>query len=166
MRYLFLLLSICMPMLLKAQFNQAAANAKPPYLQYPVIPTFKFTLPDGNTITKRDLKRENTLVFVFSVDCDHCKHLTEEVIQNMDKFKKYQILMVTPFQVAQMKEYYEHYNIAKYPNITMVSEPTRQIMYFYDLHFFPGLYIYTAKDKFVKGFEGSAKVDSLLYYLK
>ncbi|WP_291913195.1 thioredoxin domain-containing protein [Chitinophaga sp. CB10] len=165
MRYLFLLLCACMPMLLKAQFNTAASNTKPPYLQYPVIPAFKMTLPDGHVITKNDLRKEKTMVFVFSVDCDHCKHLTEEVLKNIDKFKKYQILMVTPFNVDQMKEYYKQYNIAKYPNIIMASEPTRQIMYFYDLHFFPGLYIYSAKDKFIKGFEGSAKVDSLLYYL-
>ncbi len=164
MRYLFLLLSICMPMLLKAQFNQAPT--KPSYLQYPIIPAFPLTLPDGHVITKKDLKKEKTMVFVFSVECDHCKHLTEELLQNIDKFKNTQILMVTPFQVDQMKEYYNHYNIAKYPNIIMASEPTRQIMYFYDLKFFPGLYIYTAKDKFVHGFEGTAKIDSLVYYLK
>ncbi|WP_143307736.1 peroxiredoxin family protein [Chitinophaga vietnamensis] len=164
MRYLIFALFCCLPALLKAQ--SAPAN-KPSYLQYPVIPAFPLTLPDGHTITKNDLhKREKTMVFVFSVDCDHCKHLTEEVLKNIDKFKKTQILMVTPFKLEQMKEYYDHYKIKDYPNITMASEPTRQIMYFYDLHYFPGLYIYDKKQQFVKGFEGTAKIDSLLYYLK
>lgn len=152
-------------MFLKAQ---TATNppAKPPYLQYPIIPAFPLSLVDGHSITKNDLKRnEKTMVFVFSVDCDHCKHLTEEMLKNMDKFKKTQILMVTPFKVEQMKEYYDQYKIKDYPNITMASEPTRQIMYFYDLHYFPGLYIYNKKQQFVKGFEGTAKIDSLLFYL-
>lgn len=165
MRYLFFVILGCLPAFLMAQ-TPANTNTKPPYLQYPIIPSFPLSLVDGNTITKNDLKKnEKTMVFVFSVDCDHCKHLTEEVLKNIDKFKKTQILMVTPFKVDQMKEYYTQYKIQNYPNIIMASEPTRQIMYFYDLHYFPGLYIYDKKQQFVKGFEGTAKLDSLLFYL-
>lgn len=165
MRYVFLLILGCLPVFLKAQ-KAATPPSKPAYLQYPIIPAFPLTLVDGHSITKSDLKRnEKTMVFIFSVDCDHCKHLTEEVLKNIDKFKKTQILMVTPFKVEQMKEYYDHYKIQNYPNIVMASEPTRQIMYFYDLHYFPGLYIYDKKQQFVKGFEGTAKLDSLLFYL-
>ena len=165
MRYVFFVILSCLPALLKAQ-TSTATSTKPPYLQYPIIPAFPLSLADGHSITKNDLKRnEKTMVFVFSVDCDHCKHLTEEVLKNIDKFKKTQILMVTPFKVEQMKEYYDHYKIQNYPNIIMASEPTRQIMYFYDLHYFPGLYIYNRKQQFVKGFEGTAKLDSLLFYL-
>jgi cytochrome oxidase Cu insertion factor (SCO1/SenC/PrrC family) len=165
MRYVFFVILSCLPVFLKAQ---TATNppTKPPYLQYPIIPAFPLSLVDGHSITKNDLKRnEKTMVFVFSVDCDHCKHLTEEMLKNIDKFKKTQILMVTPFKVEQMKEYYDQYKIRNYPNIIMASEPTRQIMYFYDLHYFPGLYIYDKKQQFVKGFEGTAKLDSLLFYL-
>ncbi|WP_177192416.1 peroxiredoxin family protein [Chitinophaga arvensicola] len=144
----------------------ANSSTKAPYLQYPIIPAFPLSLVDGNTITKNDLKKnEKTMLFIFSVDCDHCKHLTEEVLKNIDKFKKTQIVMITPFKVEQMKEYYDQYKIKNYPNIIMASEPTRQIMYFYDLHYFPGLYIYDKKQQFVKGFEGTAKLDSLLFYL-
>lgn len=165
MRYVFFVILSCLPVFLKAQ-TTANPPAKPPYLQYPIIPAFPLSLVDGHSITKNDLKRnEKTMVFVFSVDCDHCKHLTEEVLKNIDKFKKTQILMVTPFKVEQMKEYYDQYKIKDYPNIIMASEPTRQIMYFYDLHYFPGLYIYDKKQQFVKGFEGTAKIDSLLFYL-
>lgn len=165
MRYLFFIILGCLPAFLMAQ-TPANTNTKAPYLQYPIIPSFPLSLVDGNTITKNDLKKnEKTMVFVFSVDCDHCKHLTEEMLKNIDKFKKTQILMVTPFKVDQMKEYYAQYKIQNYPNIIMASEPTRQIMYFYDLHYFPGLYIYDKKQQFVKGFEGTAKLDSLLFYL-
>jgi peroxiredoxin len=165
MRYVFLVIFSCLPVFLMAQ-TPASSSTKAPYLQYPIIPAFPLSLVDGNTITKNDLKKnEKTMIFIFSVDCDHCKHLTEEVLKNIDKFKKTQIVMITPFKVEQMKEYYDQYKIKNYPNIIMASEPTRQIMYFYDLHYFPGLYIYDKKQQFVKGFEGTAKLDSLLFYL-
>jgi len=73
--------------------------------------------------------------------------------------------MITPFKPDQMKAYYEQYKIKNYPNIIMASEPTRQIMYFYNMHYFPGLYVYNKKQTLVKGFEGSAKLDQLLPYI-
>lgn len=165
MRYVFLVFFCCFYAFSQAQTTPTAPS-KPAYLQYPIVPAFPMTLPDGHVITKNDLKKNvKTLVFVFSVDCDHCKHLTEEVTKNIDKFKDVQILMVTPFKVEQMKEYYEQYKIKNYPNIVMASEPTRQIMYFYDLHYFPGLFIYNKKQQLVKGLEGDVKVDTLLSYL-
>lgn len=168
-RYLFFLCLCCLPTVLPAQTQTSAATTankdKPPYLQYPFIPAFKFTLPDGHVFTKHDLKKNTkTMVFIFSVDCDHCKKLTEEVLQNIAKFKKTQILMITPFKQEQMKEYYNTYKIKDYPNIVMTSEPTRQIMYYYNLHYFPGLFVYDKKQKFVKGFEGTVKLEQLEQY--
>jgi hypothetical protein len=167
-RYLILLCCFCLPFILQAQTKKTVSVPKeqPPYLQYPIVPTFPLTLPDGHVITKNDLKKNvKTIVFVFSVDCDHCKQLTEDMLKNIDKFKKTQILMVTPFQPEQMKVYYNNYNIKNYPNIIMASEPTRQIMYFYDLHYFPGVFVYDKKQQFVKGFEGTVKLDQLQEYL-
>lgn len=165
-RYLIILCLCYLPAFLHAQ-TAAPTEDQPGYLKYPDIPNYQLTLPDNHVITKSDLKRNvNTILIIFSVDCDHCKHLTEELLKNIDKFKKTQILMVTPFPVDQMREYYDTYKIKNYPNIIMASEPSRQIMYFYNLHYFPGLYIYNKKQQFVKGFEGTVKLDSLQAYLK
>ena len=35
------------------------------------------------------------MLMVFSPDCEHCQHETEEIIKNIDQFKKYQIVMAT-----------------------------------------------------------------------
>lgn len=167
-RYLIFFCLIVLPVMLSAQHKHDTApeKDKPPYLEFPFIPAFKLTLPDGKVITKADLKKNTqTMVFIFSVDCDHCKQLTEDLLKNIDKFKKTQVLMITPFQVDQMKEYYNTYKIKNYPNITMVSEPTRQIMYFYNLHYFPGVFVYNKKQNFVKGYEGTVKLQELQQYL-
>ena len=164
MKHYLILLLLCLPAWMYAQTQPSATAVKdqPPYLQFPTPPAFQLTLPDGKIITKKDFKKNTkTMIFIFSVDCDHCKHLTEEMLKNINKFKKAQIVMITPFKPDQMKEYYDHYNIKNYPNITMASEPTRQIMYFYNLHYFPGLFIYDKKQHFVKGYEGTAKLDEL-----
>jgi hypothetical protein len=56
---------------------------------------------------------------LFSPDCDHCKHETEELIKNIDKFKKIQIVMATPMPFDKMKEFYAHYDLQRFKNITM-----------------------------------------------
>lgn len=123
MRYVFLVILSCFPVFLMAQ-TPANTSTKPPYLQYPIIPAFPLSLADGHTITKNDLKKnEKTMLFVFSVDCDHCKHLTEEMLKNIDKFKKTQIVMVTPFKVEQMKEYYDHYKSRTIPTSSWPVNP-------------------------------------------
>lgn len=170
MKHLLIVLLLCMPGLINAQAKSTTTpdTDKPAYLQFPTPPAFQLTLPDGKITNKRELLKKNikTMVFVFSVDCDHCKTLTEEMLKNIDKFKNAQILMITPFKRELMKEYYDHYNIKKYKNITMASEPSRQIMYFYNLHYFPGLFIYDKNQQFVKGFEGTAKLEELAALLK
>ncbi len=147
--WLFVLL--CLPTLLKAQsgHNHAQSNRRAAlcplqtvYLHRP----FQLTAYNGQVFTKNDLpKGKPTMVFLFSVECDHCAHMTEDILKNIDKFKKANILMVTPFKLERMKAWYDQYKIGNYPNIIMAAEPTRQIAYYYDLQNFPAFTCITGK---------------------
>ncbi|RAI99758.1 cytochrome oxidase Cu insertion factor (SCO1/SenC/PrrC family) [Chitinophaga skermanii] len=139
------------------------ADTVPLYRKYPTIPAFPLYTVDNKPFDKSRLKKNKpTVVFIFSVECDHCRIMTEEIQKNIAKFSNSQILMITPFKVDRMKEYYDEFKIGNYKNITMVSEPTRQIMRFYDLHYFPGVYIYDKKQSYTKGWEGGVKLETLL----
>lgn len=163
-RWMFLFL--CLPAMLKAQSNTNSTTAVPPYKQYSIISPAPLTLYDGHIITKNDLPRNRpVIVFLFSVECDHCAHMTEEILRNIDKFKQATLLMVTPFKPDRMKAWYDQYNIGKYPGIIMAAEPTRQIVYYYDLENFPGVYIYDKKHKLVADYEGTVKLETLLKHL-
>ena len=147
-------------------FAQTAVSDQPLFLKYPTIPQFTITLSNGSSFTKANLKKEPTLIMLFSVDCEFCKHETEELISHMGEFKNDQIIMVTPFRVDEMTAYYKNYNISKYPVITMGSDPQRWLTSsFYSLKYFPGLYVYNRNQKLVYHFEGSQKIDTLVHYL-
>lgn len=163
-RLLFLLL--CLPVMVKAQSVTNTAPNTPPFKQYPIISPLPLTLYDGHVFNKNDLpKNKPVLVFLFSVECDHCAHMTEDILKNIGKFGKSTILMVTPFKLDRMKAWYDQYNIKNYPNIIMAAEPTRQIVYYYSLENFPGLYIYDKKHRLVADYEGTVKLDTLLKHL-
>ncbi len=147
-------------------FAQTAIGDQPLFLKYPTIPQFTITLSNGSSFTRADLKRKPTLIMLFSVDCEFCKHETEQLISHMEEFKNDQIIMVTPFRVDEMTAYYKNYNISKYPVITMGSDPQRWLTSsFYSLKYFPGLYVYDRNQKLIYHFEGSQKIDTLLHYL-
>lgn len=159
-----LLLILLLPFV---SWAQTAPFQKPAFLQMPYIPGFNITLPDGSTFTNNNLKKNvPTLFFLFSVDCDHCKHATEELLKQIHRFKGTQIIMVTPFSVPEMTKYYLDYHIQRYPLITMGSNTDRKLFYFFYLRYFPGLYVYDKNQKLVFNFEGTAKIDTLLHYLK
>lgn len=163
-RWMFLLL--CLPIALKAQTNRPAAENQPPFRQFNIISPFPVTLVDGKTFTKNDLKKNKPVIlFLFSVECDHCMHMTEDILKNINKFKNVQLYMVTPFKFERMKAWYDQYKIGKYPNIVMGADPTRQFPRYYDLKNFPGVYIYNKKHQLVADYEGSVKLDTMLKHL-
>lgn len=157
---LFFVLYSFLPLFASAQLTEDM----PIFKKHGTPPPFKLTLPDSTFTTADKLAKKNKdmIVIVFSVECDHCKHLTEAIIKNIDKFKDKQVLMITPFALARMRDYYNYYHINKYPAITMASEPTRQIMNYYDLQYFPGAYTYGKNHKLVKNFEGTVEWSDLL----
>ncbi|WP_341834941.1 redoxin domain-containing protein [Chitinophaga pollutisoli] len=168
--WLFVLL--CLPTFLKAQSGhnhgqaQQAGAKLPPFKQYTFVAPFQLTAYTGQVFTKNDLpKGKPTMVFLFSVECDHCAHMTEDILKNIDKFKKANILMVTPFKLERMKAWYDQYKIGNYPNIIMAAEPTRQIVYYYDLQNFPGIYLYNKKGQLEADYEGTVKLDTVLKHL-
>jgi cytochrome oxidase Cu insertion factor (SCO1/SenC/PrrC family) len=141
---------------------------QPLFLRYPTIPHFTVITADGKSFTEKDLKKNTpTLIFLFSVDCEHCHHETEDIVQHIHQFKGTQILMVTHFPVNDMTQYAHDYHLDQYPRIiTVATDEKRWLLSFYRLHFFPGLYIYNANNQLVYHAEGTRPVDTLLHYLK
>ena len=162
----FVLFCVCLMGVRSAQAQQSQ-TIPPVYLRLPEIPPFQMTTPSGKAFTDRNLnKKKPTVIFLFSVDCEHCMHETEDLIKHISQFKGTQVVMMTPFSYDEMVAYYKGYSIQRYKDvITMGSDSTRRLNYFYQMHYFPGLYVYR-NNHIVFHHEGTLPVDSLLHYLK
>ena len=145
-------------------FAQENTEETPVYLRFPIIPQFKLAkATDSTSFTKDDLKkRVNTLFFIFSPDCNHCQHETEEIIKNIKKFKDAQIVMITYFPWDQMMLFYNQYKIGNYPQITMARDNNYYFPTFFKLKTFPSSYLYDKKGNFKKSFEGAVKIEDIL----
>ncbi|HRO45039.1 thioredoxin-like domain-containing protein [Agriterribacter sp.] len=165
MRYLFILLVLCVCNKQSTAQHDTAKTA-PLYTQYP-LPQFSILLTDSVTwYTKNDLPRKKkTVIMLFSPDCEHCKHETELIKKNISQFSGTQIVMVTPMPFAKMQEFYEHFELHKFKNITVGRDPKFFFSNYFKVHYLPFFAIYDKNYKLLKTFEGSTKLEDLVKYL-
>ncbi|MCR6721602.1 MAG: hypothetical protein NVV59_15265 [Chitinophagaceae bacterium] len=100
-------------------FAQVPDNPLPPYKQFPTAPPVKLLLADSTTVyTRDDLPKKKAVLFMlFSPECDHCRHQTDSILANINKFKNIQIVMATVLPFERLKRFYNEYQLEKYPNI-------------------------------------------------
>ena len=147
----------------------ATANAQndslqAPYKRFPSFPPAKLLLPDGlSHFTKADLpKKKPIMLMVFSPSCEHCQHETEELINNIDKFKDIQIVMTTSMPFDSMLAYREKYRLERFKNIIVAQDTDYFLFTFYQVHNLPFLAFYDKKKELISVFEGGLPMDKIL----
>ena len=147
---------------------QKSLTPAPPYQRFPTIPPFKLLTIDSSTyFTKTDLKKHKPLLLIlFDPDCEHCRFETQEILDNIDEFKKIQIVMATILPFNMMKAFYEKYELQKFKNITVGQDFQYILPGFYLNRNLPYLALYDKKGKLLTTFEGTMKIENLLDIFK
>ncbi|SDC01456.1 TlpA family protein disulfide reductase [Niabella drilacis] len=158
MKYLLLLLITIM------SFGTARSQSLPPYKQYKTIPSVRLLSADstGWELKAKLQKNKPVMMIIFSPECDHCKHETEELIKNIDKFKDIQIVMATPLPLKEMAKFAAHYKLHQYPNILVGKDYAFALPTYYDIRNLPFHAFYGSNKQLISGFEGSMSVSSIL----
>jgi thioredoxin-related protein len=146
----------------------AQLDSQPPYKRFPTVPPLNLLLTDSITIlTKEKLpKKKSVLIMIFSPDCDHCKHETEEIIKQIDKFKKVEIIMATFLPFDKMKEFYVNYRLQRFKNIRVGRDFTYVLPSFYNFRSFPFFALYDKDGKLIEVYEGALPMESVLAKFK
>ncbi len=154
----FVVLYMC---LFKTGMTQADSSMI--YLRFPTIPPFSITnVSDSTSFTKDDLsKRKATIIIIFSPDCEHCQHETNELKTHIKLFKKVQIIMASPVEHSYLKKFYDEYEIAGYPNIILGRDPTNFFGTFYNVHTVPAIFVYDKKGNFVNRFDVTVPITKI-----
>lgn len=135
-----------------------------PYKRFPVVPPFKLLQADSLSIfTKADLKKNKpVLVMLFSPECDHCLHETEEMIRHIDEFKKIQIVMTTTWPLHRMNDFISKFGLQRFGNITVGQDSGNMLPTYYNIRNLPFLAFYDKKGKLIDVFEGTLPVEKVL----
>ncbi len=146
--------------------NVMAQDSLPVYKRFPTVPPFKIiSVADSSFFVKSDLKNKKpTMIMIFSPDCDHCQHATRDLLANAERFKKTQVIMAAYAPYEMVKKFYQDFNIASQPNITMGIDQGYFLTSFYGIKSFPSVFFYDKKGKLTGLFErnvnfGSMRID-------
>ncbi len=162
MKKLFLLL------LVLAAFSGLQAQqdtpVDPPYKRFPKNIPLRLLLTDSTTyFTGDDLdKKKAVMIMLFSPDCDHCKHETESIIEHIGSFSKVQIVMSTTQPFEKMVEFYNKYDLRRFPNIVVGKDTKYMLPSYYDIKNLPFLAFYNKKKELISGFEGALPIEKIL----
>ena len=160
------ILVIIVCIILSASLVSAQVNTTidPPYKRFPTFPPVKLLLTDSTTyFTKADLKKKSAvLLMLFNPDCDHCQKETEDILKNIDKFKKIRIVLATTMSFEMMKSFYTKYNLALYDNIVVGQDFQFFLPSFFIIRNLPFLAFYDKKNELISVFEGAPGVSKIL----
>src|ERR1700730_3389700 len=89
----------------QALLAQNSSSIQPAYLRFPTLPPLNLLKVDSATYVTKDQIKKNrqALIMIFSPSCDHCKHQTQDILADMDKFKNIEIVMATLQPFEEMK---------------------------------------------------------------
>ncbi|MGE5107808.1 MAG: thioredoxin fold domain-containing protein [Sphingobacteriales bacterium] len=147
--------------------SQSKDSIQAPYLQDKKLPFFKMMLTDSSIFYKNDLKKNQPAIIIFfSPECEHCKKLTESLIESINEFKKTQIVMISPLPLSKIKEFYDEQQIKKYRSIKMGKDALYFFANYFQTHYLPFIATYNKKGELVKGWEGGTTIKELLESLK
>jgi thiol-disulfide isomerase/thioredoxin len=156
-----LLISLVCFFLVKLSFAQTPATIQ----DYKTLPLPEFTItkaPDSTQFSRGDLaKNKETIIIIFSPDCEHCQRETDSLIANIDLFYKVQIVMASPLDFSDIAKFYKSYRIADYPEITMGRDGSYTLGTYYKVHNFPSIYVYDKNGQYKASFEGSYPVQKV-----
>jgi thiol-disulfide isomerase/thioredoxin len=149
-------------------FAQSDSTKIPPYQRYPTLPPIQILLSDSSTMyAKAQIPNGRPVLFmIFSPDCSHCQHETEELIAHMDELKDVQIVMITYHPLWMMKDFIVNYGLSKYSNIVVGKDIYYITTGFFDIHNIPYLAMYNKKGQLIEGFEGSLPIPKVIEILK
>ena len=140
-----------------------AQTEEPLYKKTNAFPVINLLLPDSTYFTKGNLdKKSSVMVMLFNPQCEHCQHETEEIIKNIEKFEGVQILMATSMPFDSMMNFRQRYDLAKYKNIVVSTDPNFTLISFYSIHSLPSLAFYNRKKEFMSLHEGGLPLEKVL----
>lgn len=113
------------------------------------IPAFNMVLMDSTTnFNTQSIPTGEPIVFFYmSPNCPYCRAQTEEIVSEIRSLKNTRLYIVSNWPFGSLKEYYKHYNLNNYPNITVGMDKASFFANYYKVTGVPYMIIFNKEKK-------------------
>jgi len=131
----------------------------------PKLPNFEITNLDGKSFAIAQLpKNKPTVILFFHPDCEHCQAEATELQKHTDKFSEANFLMITWDDLSTIRAFMDKYQL--HAPITAYQISNNTLAQTYGTIRLPTVYIYNTDQELIQQFNGEAKAEAILSYLK
>lgn len=128
------------------------------------LPNLIMLMPDSTTNlnTSNISSGKPFVIFDFGPYCPYSRAQMESFIKDIDKFKDIHIYAITNAPFSEMKDFQKHYQLEKYPNITVAWDDKHAVADYFEIVGVPFIAIYNKDKKLNKAFVGNVDVRQII----
>jgi len=121
------------------------------------LPSFDLLLMDSATHLNTNTIPSGTpfVLFFFSPYCPYCRAETEQVVADMKSLGNIHFYFLSSFPFDPIKQYYNQYQLKKYPNIILGQDYESYFGNYYKANGVPYMAFYDKEKKLKKAFIGN-----------
>ncbi|MBW6482528.1 MAG: peroxiredoxin family protein [Vicingaceae bacterium] len=129
------------------------------------LPVFSFYTLNKEEFTYSNATKQQTLIIYFHPECEHCQYETKQLVLNKEKFFDTQILMISPAELTDIKQFKIDYNLNNLTHFNLLWDKDRKFESYFGKSTFPTLLIYNQENKLQKKYKGEVKIETVLNYI-
>jgi thiol-disulfide isomerase/thioredoxin len=128
------------------------------------LPSFTLLLADSTNYfnTSNVVAGKPSAFFFFGPHCPYSRAQMEGIIDNIKILKDIQFYIFTITAFSEMKGFYNHYKLAKYPNIKVGIDTSAFFQNYFKIRGVPYIAIYGKDKKLKESFSGETSSEVIL----
>jgi peroxiredoxin len=131
------------------------------------IPKFNFQNINGGRFTNKNLIKNTPTLFVyFNSECEFCNDEAEMIKENIEKFKKFQLVFISIEKPELIKPFAVKHKLNHYDKINFLSDTQVSFAPAFDVRGVPSIIIYDKNQHFIKKIKGQIKPEVLIKKLE
>jgi thiol-disulfide isomerase/thioredoxin len=132
------------------------------------IPNLTILLLDSVTnLNTKDIPAGSPFIVIgFSPYCPHCRQEIKDITSNINKFQSIHIYLISAYPLASLKTFNEHFQLNKYPNITIGIDSKNSFLSYFNTHYIPLTAVFNSKKRLGEAITGTANLAMLLNCIK
>ncbi len=127
-------------------------------------PNFRLKLENGENTTLDKLPGKIALV-LFQPDCDHCQREAEDIKNNIDGFRAFQLYFVSSAPIDEVIAFARKYELYGRPNVKLGTTTVTDIINSFGPIDAPSICLYGDDGNLIQSFNGEVAVEVVLKYI-
>lgn len=125
------------------------------------IPSFSLLLPDSSSISinAKSISGKPTVLYLFRPGCPYCRAQMNDIVNEIKELKDIRFYIFTNVSFKEMKKFYDHFELNKYPNITTGFDSDNFFQRYYSTTSVPYLALYNRESTLNRVYEGKTSIN-------